>query len=171
MSSLRLQRVDQRVRRALPMTLILALVVLGVLPLRLPHYGALMSGFVLIAIYFWTLHRPELLRPWGVFVAGLLSDLLSGGPLGLNAAVLVLVHAVLEPQRKVLRATSFELIWGGFAIMAVGAELLKATIGHLVVAAPFYLSLFLIQLGATILLYPAVAWGFGRLQRAVLPEE
>ena len=36
-------------------------------------------ALALIAVFFWTAHRPDLLPPWAVFLLGIFSDLASGG--------------------------------------------------------------------------------------------
>ena len=43
----------------------------------------------LMAVYYWSAYRPTLVPLWFVFFMGLLLDLLSGAPIGLNALVLV----------------------------------------------------------------------------------
>jgi rod shape-determining protein MreD len=163
-----LQRLDLRLRHALPVLLTLLVVLLSVAPLRLPDYALVAPGLVLVSLFFWTVHRPDLVRPWHAFVIGLFDDALSGTPLGVNALILVVVHATIVAQHKVFRGRSFAVIWFAFAVIAAGAQLLEAFLA--LVAARLLVDplLLLVQLLLTIALYPAVAWLLGRAQRAFL---
>src|SRR3546814_20093008 len=44
-----------------------------------------MPDFALMAIYYWAVVRPNMFPVYAVFVVGLLTDLLSAGPIGLWA--------------------------------------------------------------------------------------
>ena len=74
-----LQRVDLKLRQALPGLLILLCIMLSVTPLRLPDYALVAPGLVLIAVFYWTVHRPDLLRPWHACLLGLFIDGLDSG--------------------------------------------------------------------------------------------
>src|SRR5690606_13303248 len=79
---------------AIPRALGIFLVLLASLPWGLPQFAMLSPMLGLISVYHWTVHRPDLMPVAGAFAVGLSVALLSGGPLGLNAFVLTLVHAV-----------------------------------------------------------------------------
>lgn len=163
-----LQRLDLRLRHALPVLLTLLVVLLSVAPLRLPDYALVAPGLVLVSLFFWTVHRPDLVRPWHAFVIGLFDDALSGTPLGVNALILVVVHAAIVAQHKVFRGKPFAVIWFAFALIAGGAQLLEAFLALVAARVLVDPLLLLVQLLLTIALYPAVAWLLGRAQRAFL---
>lgn len=104
-----------------PFALTFFLVLASATPLRLPGGAVVAPSFALIAVFFWTLHRPDAMPPLAVFAIGLVQDVLSGEPLGVNAAVLVMVQAGLASQRRFFNGKSFSVVWLGFAIAAVGA--------------------------------------------------
>ena len=81
--------------------------------MRLPAASTLAPDIVLIAVFYWTVHRPDLMRLWTVFVIGLLSDVLSGTPLGVHPLVLVLVHAAIISQHKMFRGAVVRRWCGG----------------------------------------------------------
>ena len=77
----------------------------------------------LIAVFYWTLYRPDLMPPVAAFVIGLLQDILGGLPLGVSACVLVGVHAAVNTQRRFFIGKSFAVVWLGFALVsACGAR-------------------------------------------------
>jgi len=167
--SLFMQRLDGWTRASVPLTLTLVMVILNVVPLRLPDYAGLAPGFVLMAAFYWTVHRPDLMRPWAVFLVGLLDDVLSGTPLGVNALILLLVHWMIMSQHKAFRGQSFVVVWLGFAMIAFGAKLLLAIVVPLIGYGLLDPLALLVQYALTVALYPPIAFIMGRAQRALLP--
>jgi len=110
-------------RWGLALAAILVLVLLSALPLQIAHLGEVRPVFMLMAVYYWTILRSSPLL--AVFVLGLMLDLLSDYPLGMNALVLVLAQALTTHNRKFLLGQSFLVIWAGFALVALGAGILQ----------------------------------------------
>jgi rod shape-determining protein MreD len=163
------QRFDTWARGAIPLLLTLIVVIFNIVPLRLPDYSLMAPDFVLMAVYYWTVHRPDLMRPWSVFVIGVIDDVLSGTPLGVNALVLLFAHWAIVSQHKVFRSQSFALLWCGFALVASGAKILmilSALVTGYGLGDP---SRLLMQYVLTVALYPIIALLMGRAQRALLP--
>jgi len=169
MRPLFIQRLDAWARASAPLVLTLAVVVVKVVPLRLPAYAVIAPDLVLMAVFYWTVHRPDLLRPWGAFVVGLLDDILTGTPLGVSSLVLLLVHWTIIAQHRLFRALSFALLWFGFAVIAAGAKalivLLALIIGHGLIDPTVVVA----QYAFTLAVYPLIALLMGRAQRAFLP--
>jgi rod shape-determining protein MreD len=160
-----LQRADLQLRQALPALLTMLLVVLSVVPLGLPDHALVAPGLVLVALFYWTVHRPDLLPTWHAFVVGLLLDAMSGTPFGVNALVMTLVHWAVVAQHTFFRGKSFGVMWLSFALVAFAAALvgaLVALVAARVVVDPLAV---LIQLVLTIAAYPPLAWLLGRAQR------
>ena len=119
-------------------------------------------------MYYWTIHRPDLLSAGGAFAVGLLVDLLSGGPPGANALVLVLAQSVTLSQRPALAGKSFGVTWLGFAVIAVGAGVLLwlvTIIWSLQLLDP---TPGLLRLALDVLAYPLYALAVDELQRRLL---
>lgn len=169
MRPLFLQRLDLWARAAIPLLATMAAVLLNVVPLRLPDYAPLAPGFVLMAVFYWTVHRPDLMRPWAVFLVGLLDDVLSGTPLGVNSLVLLFVHWTIMAQHRVFRGKSFMLVWLGFAVLAFGAKLVLAAVAFGIGYGLLDPLVLLVQFILTLALYPPVAFIMGWAQRVFLP--
>jgi len=162
-------RIDRALRALLPGLTVFLAVLLTVLPLGVPNLPAIMPFFTLMAIYYWTVARPDLLAAPLMFLIGLLQDSLAGTPLGLSAIVFLTAHYFVITQRRLLAGQSFVLNWFGFSVMAVIAALMAWTI-----ACVFYLHLVpvtpsAIQTVLTIVLYPPLAWTFAQIHR-LLPR-
>lgn len=163
-----LQRFDTKLRHAVPSLLTLAIVILSVAPLRVPDYALVAPGLVLIALFYWAVHRPDLLHPWHACVIGLFDDVLSGTPLGINGLVLTLVHWAVTSQHTFFRGKSFAVIWLAFALLAPVAVLLTALLSLVAARAMIDPMVLLVQSLLTIALYPPLAWLLGRAQRVLL---
>lgn len=110
-------RIFLAARLALPYSVLVFLFFIGLVSSPYPFSAILDAPFFLMALYFWSVYRPTLIPPWLAFVAGLLMDLLSGGILGLNAMLFVLVRVAVVDQRRFILAQSFMMVWLGFALV------------------------------------------------------
>jgi len=161
-------RLDAIAREATPTLLTLLLIILDAIPLRVPQLAVIMPAFALMAVYYWTLYRPDLVPAPAVFGIGLFQDILGGGPLGVDAFVLLAVHGVVLTQRRVLMRRPFAVGWAGFVAVALGAFVV-----NWIVMAVLSLSLFNplaagLQYVMTVALYPPVAWLLAAVHRAWL---
>src|SRR5437899_11074957 len=82
-----LPRVNNSIARMLPIATTLLAATIAILPVPVPGYAALTPAFTLMAVYHWTIYRPDLLPPIGVFAIGLAQDLLGGAPVGIGALI------------------------------------------------------------------------------------
>lgn len=161
-------KLDQAGRNLTPMGVTLMLVLLSMVPFRLPNAQHITPLLTLTAIYYWAIHRPDLLRPVAVFGIGLLQDLMSGAPLGMNALLQLLTYQVAVNQRRFFLGKPFMQIWWGFSMIMLGAmfvQWLAYSLLHLQVL-PLNGAFF--QALLTIALFPPFAWLFIRVQRAFL---
>jgi rod shape-determining protein MreD len=161
-------RLDQTGRNIAPFAVTVALMLFGMVPLRLPSYAAVAPMLPLMALYYWVIHRPDLLRPSVAFGLGLLQDLLSGTPLGMTPLIYVLVYWVVLTQRRFFLGTSFTMLWFGFALIALGASVvgwLAWSILNLRLLSP---DPALMQAVMTIAVFPVFGWLFIRIHRAFL---
>ncbi len=112
---------------------------------------------VLIALTFaWALRRPEFVPVLLIAVIMLLADLLLQRPPGLMAFLIVLGAEQLKTRAVGLRDASFAGEWAAASLVVIGVFLLnRVTLAVLMVdQAP--LGLTLIQMIATVLVYPVV---------------
>lgn len=160
-----LRQTSRRIRALLPILSSIALVMFGLLPIGLPHFSSVAPSFALMAVFYWSIFRSDLMTMLGAFLIGLLLDLLSGGPLGLNALMLVAVHELGVSQRRVFLGSSFMVNWTAFALV-VGAVvplswgLVSLLHWRLLPTAPV-----LAQVILALTLYPAIYWILSRLER------
>lgn len=164
------QRLDLGARSALPFTTTLLCLFLGVIPWPLPFIGAVTPPLILIALYYWTVHRPDLFRPSMVFALGLLNDIINYMPIGISAILYLCVYQIILTQRRYFTRQSFFTLWMGFVIIVFITQILGWTMTS------FYLShwtpLFPIFMQTLLLciLFPLPCWAFISIQRTMLAQ-
>lgn len=161
-------KLDQAGRNLAPLSVTLMLVLTGMVPSYLPNYDRVAPSLALMAVYYWAIHRPDLLRPSAAFAVGLLQDLLSGAPLGMNALVFVLIHQGVVRQRRFFLANSFLLLWWGFALIVLGAMFIQWIAYSVLSLKLLAMDAALFQALLTLSLFPLFAWLFIRVHRAFL---
>ena len=145
---------DRSLRGAIPVTVTVLLVFAASLPWRLPAFVEVTPAFAVMAVFYWTIYRPERFPYAATFGIGVLQDLLAGTPLGMTALVLLVVQGVVASQRTFFRGKPFLVIWWGFSLVMPAVGLLSwiissAFLGALVPPLPVVVQVFL-----TLLLFP-----------------
>lgn len=164
------QRLDLLARNLSPFAITILLVILGLVPLRIPDISPVLPSIAIIAVFYWSVHRPDLMPIWAVFLIGLIQDLLSAGPMGVGILALLLVHGIVASQRRWFVSASLLFMWFTFALVAVGAMLAiwllnSAYYGAMLDPGPAVFAYFL-----TVAVYPCLAWIFAQAQRAFLRQ-
>ncbi len=165
------QHVDLAARKLTPFLLSLVLVVLNLVPLQLPGYAVISPNFALMAVYYWALHRPSLLPSGAVFLVGLLQDFLSGGFIGQNAAILMVVYIIAASQARFFYGKSFFVVWWGFMVVSLGVAALEWTVatifaGRLLAPEPA-----LYECAMNVAAYPIFGWLFVQVHRTLPLED
>jgi len=161
-------QVDGIVSRLLPVATTAVAAILSIQPVHIPSYEALAPAFMLMAVYHWTIYRPDLLPASAVFLIGISHDLLAGGSLGVTTIVLLLGREAVVRYRRWFPDRDFLFVWGGFALLTTAAisalwllhSLLEAKI------VDFRSSIFRAVL--TVSLFPFASFLLGRTQRALM---
>lgn len=163
-----LQKTFTGIRQTIPVISTLIFILGSVLVWPIPYVGTLSPSLGLAAIYYWAMHRPDLLRPLVVFLLGLLVDALNYYPLGLTAFIYVGIYQLSYSQRRFFVGQLFLMLWSGFCLVAViaavGQWLFLSLTGDRVLSfAPVFF-----QTLITMVLFPVPAWIFNKLQKAFL---
>ena len=90
-----LPRVNSGAARLVPILTTIIAAILAILPLRIPGYAALTPALALMAVYHWTIYRPDLLPAFALFAIGIGEDLLAGSLVGIGPLTLLVTRAVV----------------------------------------------------------------------------
>ncbi len=146
----------------------------GVIILALPvrfFEGVVPTPIIpLVIVFFWSIYGPSYLPALSVFLIGLLQDLLTGGPLGLYAGVYLVTQFVVMSQRSYFLGREQKVVWLGFSLVAVGASVILWLVMSLMSGVLLSPAALLLQMLATVMIYPVFGIVFGELHRRVLVE-
>ena len=164
------QSLDRIARNVLPGMLGVLLVLLSTIPFYIPGYGTMAANLVLMAVFYWAVHRPDLLPPVTVFLIGLLQDILVGMPPGMNVLLLLAVRTLAVSQGRVFRGRSFVILWWGFGMVAVASAFVLWGLMSVYVIALVDPVPGLFQAAATTALFPFLAGFFTWMQHKLLSQ-
>lgn len=168
MSSPIWQKLDLVARRITPFLITFGLVLFSQIPMHLPAPVPVTPAFAFASIYFWTLHNPDMLPAPAVFAIGLLQDILSGVPLGLNAFAMLVAYGIIVSQRRYFFGRSFMVLWWGFAVMALFIGLLQWVTISLLSGQLLSVAAIAIEQMTAAALYPVLAYLFVAAHRSIL---
>ena len=162
------QLLDNPVARLLPVATTVLATIISIQPAHIPGSAAPAPAFVLMAVYHWTIYRPDLLRPFALFLVGITQDLLAGVPPGVTALVLLLTRSVVLSYRRHFVNRLFPFVWTGFTILTGGAMLFLWFLHCLLdgVLVDFRGTVFCAVL--TISMFPIASFLLGRTQRTLM---
>ena len=163
-------RLDLVARSLFPFALTLLLVMVAMVPLRVPELSPIVPSLGIIGVYYWAVYRPDLMPGWAVFLLGLIQDLLGGGPIGIYALVFLLLITLVGAQRRFLATGSFVFVWAIFLPVAATAFLLIWLLYCLNLDMLIDPGSVVFQYLTTVAVYPCLAWLFAQAQRALLRE-
>lgn len=115
------RRLEETGRLLMPHFLLVSLLMLCVMTLPFLPAGAMKPQLVLMAVYYWAIYRPTLLPLVYCFTLGVLIDVLTGMPVGINALILVLTHWIVRDQRRFLMGQLYSTIWAVFGFVAIAS--------------------------------------------------
>ena len=167
-----LQRMDTTARRLVPFGVTLILMLFAMTPTYIPGLSHITPMYALMAVYFWSIYRPDLLGYGSTFAIGVLEDLLSGTPLGSGALILLLCQRVVFSQQKFFNNKPFGIIWLAFALVALGASLLRWFCVGLVASSGFTpIGEMLTAYLMTVAVYPIVGWCLAKAHMKLLSQD
>jgi rod shape-determining protein MreD len=157
------ERIDGMGRAVTPAVLVLLSIMLMATPIRVPATIAVTPLLPAIAIHHFSLYEADRLPGWAVLLLGLFMDLLTGGPLGIWAAVFVAMRYLVDSNGRYLAGHGFAIGWLGFVLtcgltLAAVWMLMSLLVMQIIDPRPA-----LLQLVVTAALYPPLSWLLGKL--------
>jgi rod shape-determining protein MreD len=163
-----LPRVNGSTARLVPILTTIIAVILAILPLRIPGYAALTPALALMAVYHWTIYRPDLLPAFALFAIGIVEDLLAGSLVGIGPLTLLVTRAVVLHSRRHFVGRPFPFVWAGFTLVAGGALLGLWALHCLLEFSLINPRNTVFRMVLTIAVFPAASFLLGSTQRALI---
>lgn len=162
------ERVELWLRGLTPVVLTAIMVFASAIPWQLPAFAPVTPAFVVMAVFYWSIYRPDKLPYAATFLLGVFYDLLTGAPVGLTALVLLIVQSLVSAQRTFFHGKPFLVVWWGFSLVMPGAGLLSWIVGSAYLDGLLPILPVVVQVVLTVLLYPAFSVLFGRIQHHLM---
>ncbi len=159
-----LQRLDRLARVASPAATLLLLILLNAMPLHVPYVAAATPLLPLMAVFHFGLFRPAYLPNWLALLFGLLIDVMSGGPLGVNGLAFLTVRYFVQANQRYLIDKPFLFIWFGYAVVSAGAVTGTWALTAFLMWQPIDPRPAVFQYLMSLAIYPFASWIIGRSQ-------
>ena len=98
-------RLDLIARKILPFFVTLLLIMVAMVPLRVPLLSPVIPALPLIAVFYWSVYKPNLMPVWAIFLIGLfvnISTVWVDAELKNVGALLVLILILLVRPQGIL---------------------------------------------------------------------
>ena len=119
--------------RSTPSVMLLLAVFIAAMPMPIFNINFPFVFYTWMVIYFWSLYGATTLPFTVLFLCGLIHDIATGFPLGLNALMFMMWRFSVSASRRFIAMQQFWTIWAGFWLMGI----LSAIIYWLVLNALF----------------------------------
>ncbi len=160
-----LQRLDRLAYAVAPGLAIAALILCSLVPVRVPWLPAIAPLLPLMAVYHFSLTRPEALPRPALLLLGLAFDLLQGGPgtpIGVSALQFLLMSEVVAANRRFVAELSAFFLWFGYAALAAAAVAMAWLALSGLAATIIDPRPALAQYVVSLFVYPILGWVLGR---------
>lgn len=120
----------------------------------------------MIAVFYWTAHRPLSMPLGGAALVGLILDLWLGVPLGLNILLLVAMRAFVIAQLKYFKGRSVFVYWSIFSLSCLALFAFSWVVVSYATSSWAPIGPLFNQALVTIAVYPIVSWVLTRVREA-----
>jgi rod shape-determining protein MreD len=156
-------RPEELLRGALPFLSVLLLMAIDLAPLPTPAPTALAPLLCLSGIFYWTVHRPDLLGNTLVLIATVVLDATAGLPLGLTALAFFVTRLLLLAPPRFFAGRSFLVLWACYGLAVTVLMILRWLLASLYFQHLFALRPVAFELLLTTAAYPLVSFVMARL--------
>ncbi|MBF0110101.1 MAG: rod shape-determining protein MreD [Magnetococcales bacterium] len=119
-------------------------------------WSVLRPDLVVICLFYWRMYRPDLCGPVLAFMTGLMLDILSTTPVGLNALSKIILVLLIGRYAKMFRALDFILLLPVMAIFVLIDEAIQLAWIMIMSGLSFRLDILIGRPLATIVVMPLV---------------
>ena len=158
----------QNAAAAIPTVLTGFLTLVALLPLHSSVLQLIAPSLPLVALYYWAVHRPDLMPRLAVFLIGLAIDIFHATPIGATALSYVVVYEVVVRNRRHVAGKPFWALWAGMAGAASAAYAVQWALTSAFKGIPVPHQAVVSQVGISVALFPWLIWPLLTVQRRLL---
>ncbi len=165
------EKVITHFQRLLPLVTSIVFLLLAYVPVNFGFFYNVRPDFGLMCIYFWMLHRPDLIGIGTIVVMGMISIAISSSVIGASLIAYLVMYVFMYNFQKFFNAKPFVVIWYGFMALSLVSILIK----WLVVSVYYnmFLPLSILMLGYLlgIVVYPLIAIVLAFVQNRFIQDD
>lgn len=165
------EKVITHFQRLLPLVTSIAFLLLAYVPVNFSFFYNVRPDFGLMCIYFWMLHRPDLIGIGTIVIMGVVSIAISSSVIGASLIAYLVMYVLMYNFQKLFNAKPFVVIWYGFMALSLVSILVK----WLVVSVYYnmFLPLSILMLGYLIgiVMYPLMAIVLAFVQNRFIQDD
>lgn len=140
--------------------------ILMLLPVGTSATMSIFPHLPMIAVFYWTAHRPLSMPLGAAALVGLILDLWLGVPLGLNILLLVTMRMFVIAQLKYFKGRSVLVYWAIFSLSCMALFAMSWIIASYATSSFATVGPLFNQALVTIVAYPIVSWILTRARAA-----
>lgn len=152
------------------MILVLVLLIASSIPIHIAGASAFFPMVDIMAIYYWTSYRPQVMPDWFVFILGILRDIMEGLTIGVSPFIYLLTRFIVLASKDLYKKQTFIIVWQGFAIVSLIAITGKWLLVSFIIDMPLVFTSAIMQFVLSIAMYPLFHWLFS-LVNIIIPEK
>lgn len=158
-------------QRLLPLLSSLFLLLISYIPLDFSLFNNIRPAVVLICVYFWMLHRPDLFNLFSVFILGMFDDIISSAPMGSSIFVVLLMYWLINNLQRYFNSKPFAITWYGFAILSLITMLSRWLVVSIYYSRFLPLDVLFFSYLATVAVYPVISLIFAFVQNSLIQDD
>jgi len=140
------------------------------MPLGFFSLNGIRPVLALGCVYFWLQHRPDVFNLWSVFAVGLIDDILSSSPLGVNIFEMLMMYVLVNATTKFFNAKPFVVLWYGFVLLSFVVILTKWLLVSVYYSQFLPLSMLFFSYVITIATYPLLSLILAFVQNKLMKD-
>lgn len=118
---------------------------------------------VLIVIFYFAVLNPKKLNIFMVFILGLIADILTTAPFGINSFIFCFLFFISNLLRNYIKLLNYKYLWGAFVCLFFLTDIMWSWIFRLVSGIWVSASFWFVQFVFVCLFYPLFVWITGHL--------
>lgn len=119
------ENIKAQLQHLIPMLSVSLFVIIFSIPLYPFVSDTIRPCVTIICAYFWLIHRPYYFAVGSVYFIGILEDVLSSTPFGINILSLLIVYVLTNIAYKYVINKSFAVVWYAFIPIAFLTLIIK----------------------------------------------
>lgn len=158
-------------QKILPLASSILLLLISYIPLDFSIFNNIRPAVVLVCVYFWMLHRPDLFNLFSVFLLGMTDDIISSAPMGSSIFEVLVMYLLINNLQRFFNGKPFAITWYGFAILSLLTMLSRWLVVSVYYSQFLPLSILMFSYLVTVAAYPVISLLFAFVQNTLIYDD